>query len=392
MKLYLVVFALPAIVSGYTTGGFDAFGRPIFATQCGPGGGRRCGPQQNRNQRGRQVDRAFEELTNELNRDRYRYRRRQGRRGPVGMNPNFRMDEESIRQQQEWVNKAFGLASEVAKGLASSPKDIKESNEALRQQQEWVNSIFGFAQDIASGESPTFVRSQILRDDNEMYQVALDLPGVKRSDVDITVEGDELKILSIRGKREIGNVEDGVSHCKKFSKSFAIDSTSDLDNISAMLDNGVLLVTVPKLPLKEMDDETVQYVQVEKVSDDSINVDDAEFKLELDVPGVKASNIDITITGDQKKTLTVSATREIGIDSDGSPRTKEIEKSYIVDQVVDINKMKAALNNGVLTISAPKDETKADARIKRIPIESGSNVGGENDADLSDEEKDDKSA
>jgi HSP20 family molecular chaperone IbpA len=132
-------------------------------------------------------------------------------------------------------------------------------------------------------------------------------------------------------------------------------------------------VSVPKVHT-EASPETVQNVVVDQLSDDAVmgaKINDEDFQLELDVPGVTASNIDITITGDDAKTLTVNAKREFGKDSDGSPRTKELKKSFRVDELVDTAKIKANLNSGVLRISAPKDSVKAEAKVKKIAISNG---------------------
>jgi HSP20 family molecular chaperone IbpA len=409
MQLSLATLTLSFIttVSAYNVGGFDMFGRPVIVTPrvfgrngrggpCWPGtsssGGPSCGPGTSSGGRARRnidsVDRAFEDLTNELNEDGFRRRRRQGRQGGSSSSPwvnsvippQMRMDEDTIRQQEEWVSRAFGIASDVAKGMASSPREIKEADEALRQQKEWVDRVFGFAKDVSSGGtySPS-VRSEVLQDDEKAFEVALDVPGVKASDIDVTVEGTKTKVLMIRGKREVGNKDgDGVVRTKNFSKEFVLDPNSDVDQISASLDNGVLLVSIPRTVTETT--ETTQTIPVSTVlADDSTpssdntqttTTDDQPFQLEVDVPGVTAANVNIVVEGETDKILSITAVREMGKDSEGKPRTKEFSKSFKIDELIDTEKIVATLSNGVLTISAPKDEKKVEESVRKIMVNS----------------------
>merc|ERR1712137_1257199 len=113
------------------------------------------------------------------------------------------------------------------------------------------------------------------------------------------------------------------------------------------------MVTVPRKSIEKT--EFVQKVTVNKVTEDGMSSSEETkafpFEFELDVPGVVVSNIDIAIEGDTEKTLTITAVRELGKDSEGNPRTKEISKSFRVDELVDTSKIVASLSNGVLKVS-----------------------------------------
>ena len=130
MKLSIAAAAttLPLVASGYSMmgGPFGSLGRSVIITnggQCGPAG--RCAPSN--------ADRAFDDLKQEINSS-----RRGRRRGPP---PLGGMTKEEAARQREWLNRAFGLATEAA--AAAAGVDIKEGNEALRQQQEWLGRAFG---------------------------------------------------------------------------------------------------------------------------------------------------------------------------------------------------------------------------------------------------------
>merc|ERR1711862_970380 len=91
--------------------------------------------------------------------------------------------------------------------------------------------------------------------------------------------------------------------------------------------------------------------------------DDEKFELTVDVPGVKEENIDIKL---EDGMLTVQGKRTAS--SESSQFTSKFSKTFSLDKTVDVEKMSAALQNGVLTVSAPKDLKKLEENIRQIPI------------------------
>ena len=203
--------------------------------------------------------------------------RRGGRRNRITMN------EETIRQQKELLNRFFGLANEITSELSS--RDKENSEDAFRQQQEWVNRAFNIAQDVASGaSSPRYE----IDDTEDMFQVVLDVPGVPASTIQVSVveEKDGQQVLSVQGERQVrgrsrGSDKDessSSSRTAKFNKTFSLDSTVDPDKITAQLNNGVLLISAPKFPKEEKTkkipvnvvqaNENVDEVTVDVVSED----------------------------------------------------------------------------------------------------------------------------
>merc|ERR1711862_66691 len=82
-----------------------------------------------------------------------------------------------------------------------------------------------------------------ITDNEEKFKVALDLPGVKAEDINVSYEEDN-KVLSITGQRQAGN--DDYSFTSKFSQSFYLDRTVEVEKLTANLENGVLVVSAPK--------------------------------------------------------------------------------------------------------------------------------------------------
>merc|ERR1712232_410362 len=77
----------------------------------------------------------------------------------------------------------------------------------------------------------------------------------------------------------------------------------------------------------------------------------------------KEEDIDIKL---EDGMLTVEGHRTAS--SESSQFTSKFSKSFTLDKTVDVEKITAALKNGVLTVSAPKDPKKLEENIRRIPV------------------------
>ncbi len=86
-----------------------------------------------------------------------------------------------------------------------------------------------------------------IEETEDAYVFEVDLPGVRREDVDVAVEGDELRISGNVQERERTGV---LRHQARMKGRFEYRSTLprevDPDRIDASLSDGVLTVRVPK--------------------------------------------------------------------------------------------------------------------------------------------------
>jgi HSP20 family protein len=111
-----------------------------------------------------------------------------------------------------------------------------------------LNSIESAEEEIPTND---FVPAVNTRENDKSYVVELDLPGVKKDDIEITVEDN---ILTISGERKFKNESKDNDYYKTesvygtFSRSFTLPEKVDSENISAEMTNGVLEVVIPKLP------------------------------------------------------------------------------------------------------------------------------------------------
>jgi len=101
------------------------------------------------------------------------------------------------------------------------------------------------------------------REDNDAYHIEVDLPGVKKDDVEISIDKN---VLTIKGKREVREEvkEDDYyrieSRYGTFSRSFTLPEKVDVENIKAHSENGVLEITIPKLKVIT---ETTKKIEIE---------------------------------------------------------------------------------------------------------------------------------
>jgi len=88
------------------------------------------------------------------------------------------------------------------------------------------------------------------REGEYAYHIELDLPGIKKEDIEITTEDNVLTILGERKLKDEAKEEDYYrveSVYGKFSRSFTLPEKIDVENIHAESSDGVLEVIIPKL-------------------------------------------------------------------------------------------------------------------------------------------------
>ncbi len=89
-----------------------------------------------------------------------------------------------------------------------------------------------------------------IKETNDAFEIEMELPGVKKGDIDITVENN---VLTISGeKKEEKEVKDGnylraERFYGSFSRSFTLPQQVKADEISATYKDGVLNVILPKV-------------------------------------------------------------------------------------------------------------------------------------------------
>jgi HSP20 family protein len=101
----------------------------------------------------------------------------------------------------------------------------------------------------AAGPQAQF-RTDITEHENE-YQVRADIPGVRKEDINVTIDGDQVAI-SAETKREKDVKDDGgrvlrsERHYGKLYRAFALGEEVDEARAQARYNDGVLELTLPK--------------------------------------------------------------------------------------------------------------------------------------------------
>ena len=81
----------------------------------------------------------------------------------------------------------------------------------------------------------------------DVYMLNVEMPGVNKEGLEISVENNELTII---GRRSLPQIEATLIHRESrpenFRRAFELDPSIDLSKISARIDQGVLTLTLPK--------------------------------------------------------------------------------------------------------------------------------------------------
>jgi HSP20 family protein len=79
------------------------------------------------------------------------------------------------------------------------------------------------------------------------YTLEIEMPGVKKGGLEISVEDNELTIVGRRSLPELeGTLIHRESHPENFRRVFEIDPSIDAEKISAKIDHGLVTLTLPK--------------------------------------------------------------------------------------------------------------------------------------------------
>jgi len=124
--------------------------------------------------------------------------------------------------------------------------DIRRSFDLLNQ---IINSV------ETSRESATmldFVPKVNTREGKGAYHIEVELPGIKKEDIDVKIDGYVLTISGGRKLRDEVKEEDYhkvESSYGFFSRSFTLPEKVDVENIHAESDNGIVEIVIPKLTI-----------------------------------------------------------------------------------------------------------------------------------------------
>lgn len=106
-----------------------------------------------------------------------------------------------------------------------------------------------FDDSFQGGSQMDFTPSVDIAETDTSFEVQLHIPGIKKSEVDISVESDQLTISGERkfeNEKSEKNFHSRESYYGKFSRSFTLPDIVNVDKINAKQEDGVLTITLPK--------------------------------------------------------------------------------------------------------------------------------------------------
>ena len=120
-------------------------------------------------------------------------------------------------------------------------------------------------------------RDHTITKTEDAFQLFVDLPGVKASDISLQIDDG---ILKLSGYRKFGQGAGQQHSCSTFAQSFSIDEAHiDTSKITANLDDGVLAVILPKRSKPEVFLKTITVT--ENPHEDWVAVDNTTKEMDI---------------------------------------------------------------------------------------------------------------
>ena len=130
--------------------------------------------------------------------------------------------------------------------------------------EEWMPVIRNFDRTIDDMVLRRSSPGYEINESDDKYQIAMDVPGVKASDISAQLEQNG-RVLHVSGGRKI--TKDGTVTETKFEKRFTIGSNVDTAKLTANLSDGVLTVTAPKLKKQEPELMKIEITENKAIED-----------------------------------------------------------------------------------------------------------------------------
>jgi HSP20 family protein len=111
-----------------------------------------------------------------------------------------------------------------------------------------MNTLTRETRDSDRGQAEQFVTPPAsVTEIGDGYRLEIEMPGVRKDGLEISVENNELTIV---GRRSLPAMEGTLIHRESrpenFRRAFELDPSIDADKISAKIDQGLMTLTLPK--------------------------------------------------------------------------------------------------------------------------------------------------
>ncbi len=106
-----------------------------------------------------------------------------------------------------------------------------------------------FFNDVVSQRNNSFVPGINISETDEHFEVTVELPGMSKEDIDVSLDNGR---LAISGERKFEDKEEGKTYHRvetrygSFNRSFQLPDNVDEESINATYENGLLNITIDK--------------------------------------------------------------------------------------------------------------------------------------------------
>ena len=111
-----------------------------------------------------------------------------------------------------------------------------------------MNTLVRENRDNERGQSEQFITpSGSVVETGDGYTLEVEMPGVNKDGLEISVENNELTIVGRRSRPGLeGKLIHRESRPENYRRTFELDPSIDADKIGAKIDQGVITLTLPK--------------------------------------------------------------------------------------------------------------------------------------------------
>jgi HSP20 family protein len=112
----------------------------------------------------------------------------------------------------------------------------------------WIPATQGHCAPQTQTQDATVTPAADILDDGDNYHVILELPGVGKGDLTLTLDQGVMVVRATRTGHEgtAKLVHDGRRAARAFERQFTLGEGVDLQHVTAKLENGLLYVTLPR--------------------------------------------------------------------------------------------------------------------------------------------------
>lgn len=134
---------------------------------------------------------------------------------------------------------------------------------------DWLNNWFddNFFNTPVMAQTTTTAPAVNVKEDNKQYVMEVAVPGLKKEQVNMSIDKDGYLTLSIENKNEQKDENKKEHYLRRefsytsYRQSYALPDNVDADKIEANVADGVLKVVLPKVEKKE-EKEDIKHIEV----------------------------------------------------------------------------------------------------------------------------------